>query len=195
MKKHFIILGLGLLLGCSFVSAATYYDYTPYSPYRSTINHYNYPNYYRYNTYNPYNNFNYNRCYRCNSYNPYYAVRTVNPYYYRPYFDNMNYSNVSKLKQRQRLQKLKRKLKNQISWFNNKNNGSLTGYSLPVNKNILNNDPYQHIRPMTPSPTCNTDLWNSGNGTGGKHSGINSRGSLNDNRQTGATSGVTIIYD
>ncbi len=189
MKKQLFILGLGFLFVSDILCAFAYYNFTPYYPHQGTLNHYHYPNYPRYNVYNSYNPYT---AYRHYNYNPYYNIRTINPYYGQ-YYNNMNYATVSRLKQRQRMRKLKRKLKNQISWFN-KNNGALTGYSMPVSKDTLNNYP-QQIRPITSSPTCNTDLWENGNGSGGKHTGLNSMGSFKDDRQTGARTGVTIIYD
>ena len=184
MKRRIIILGLGLVL-CNF--AAQCYEYNRYNN--------GYP---PYSYYSP--DYCYNRYYNSNFNNDllnrkYYRYRNFYPYYYN---NVINYNNISKIKQRQRIRKLRRKLKNRITWFNNNNNnnnGVLTGYSVPIQKNTINNS-NQSIKPPSISPLCDTDLFNKGTGnTKGYSKGIFGKGQHNDNTETGAKTGVTIIYD
>ena len=187
MKKQIFIIGLGLyFFGCinAFGYFGYYDNYGNYYPIRTSIDQ----NRYYYNSmHNPYY-VRYN-----NAYCPYCKARSYNSSYY-----NNRYSpfieDYSRVKHIRTMKKIKKKTKNKISWLS-KDNGTLTGYSMPVQKNILNNYPNK-IQPVTSSPTCNTELWNSGNNnTGNSGNSFSYFEKYNNNNQTGVKTGVTIIYD
>lgn len=180
MKKRIIILGLGFLSVFCLKSQASVNNYSPYYPYRTSIyqNGCCYPS----TRYTGYNNMNY----------PYCAARTYNSHYCDLY--NVYNMNTSNRRQLRRIKKIQRKLKNNVSWFNN-NNGTMTGYSVPVSKNILNNFPNKKIQPLPSSPTCNTELWGSGSSDSQQGNyGIFPFKNTNETK-TGSKTGVTIIYD
>ncbi len=121
-------------------------------------------------------------------YNPYWIQKNVN-------YSNNSYTNAKKLQRIKKLQRL-RNYANQLSWLSGNNNGSLTGYSVPVTKDIYKQmgiTPFDSSNKIkNNSPTCNQELFSipMGNETYYK----------NGNRYTdlkGASgkTGVTIIYD
>lgn len=112
-----------------------------------------------------------------------------NPYYYRKY----NQNNIKRIQRLNKLRNLNR-LKNNISnWdYNNLNNGTLTGYSLPINQNVygqmgtnsLFNNNYS-------TPTYNSLFYDPiGNKSYYQHDKF-----FTQNRDLDGTCGVKIIYD
>jgi len=174
MKRYFIILSL-----LSLTSFA--YQVTTYEP----INPWVYYSYYKnpyYNgfrpTYNPYNPYN-------NPYNnPYYRNNAIRNYYTKP-------------SQRIRPMKKTPKKFKRISFLNFNNNGSITGYSVPINKN--NAYSQMGISPYDPkskqkynSINCNQELFSTPSGDemyykNGEY--------YKDLRGVSGKTGVTIIYD
>lgn len=179
MKKQIIILGLGFLTIFYTKSYALNNYYSQYYPYRSSIYQSGY--YFPDTRYTKYNSM---YCPCCTS--------DSRRYYSRPY--NMYSSNIPSRRQMRRLKKIQKVMKNNISWLNN-NKGSMTGYSVPVSKNLLNNFPNK-IQPLPSAPTCSTELWGSENGVAGYQNQKDSFLNKNSNDiKTGAKAGVTIIYD
>ena len=137
-----------------------------------------------------------------NSYNYCYPNCYINRPFYNPYWvqKNVNYvrdssSKAKRLQRTRRIEKL-RNYTNQLSWLNNSNQGSLTGYSVPVTKDIYKQ---MGITPYNPSnkvrinsPTCNQELFSA---PSGNEMYYNNGRRYGDLRGTSTKTGVTIIYD
>ena len=110
------------------------------------------------------------------TYNPY---TYKNPYYYKKY----NQNNAKRI---ERLNKL-RKLNRLTNWSNNTfNNGSLTGYSLPINQNS-----YNRIFSTQNSPSYNSLFYDpTGNKSFYKYGKF-----FTQNKDINGSTGVKIIYD
>ncbi len=121
------------------------------------------------------------------SYYPYWVQRTVN-------FVN---APTTKPRRYQRVRRLERLQKNynQLSWLG-RNNGGLTGYSVPVTKDIYKQmgitpfDPNSKVR--TNSPACNQDLFSA---PSGDEMIYNNGERYTDLKGASGKAGVTIIYD
>ena len=169
MKNYFITLSI-LLFCSSIVCAYSSYTYPnqmyPYKPYRSKIN------------------------------SPY--AYKINPFAPDP-FMNVRYENS--LQQKLKLIRQIIRLRNHynaalLSWSpftRNNNNGSLTGYSVPINQDIYNNLGTSPKKQRGNSPTCNTDLFTLPSNDNYLDDGLGHRKKGNDG--VGAKTGVTIIYD
>ena len=128
--------------------------------------------------------------------------QTYNPYsQYSSYakYRRTNLNNKQRIKRMQKIRRMNRvrnNLSSYLSWFNNKNqnNGVMTGYSVPINQNILNQTGFypNDIHQLPNSLNCNTDLYSLPYGDSvfyknGKY--FRSPSSI------GSKAGVRIIYD
>lgn len=193
MKRNLLILG--------FIFCLTFSVHALYN------NGYYYNNY---GGYYPYNNMQ--RVY-CNQppigysigYNTYNRVRPYpvqynnvgyNPYLNQYYYKKANKNNIKRIKRLEKIKKIKKRRYNTLT-LNSNNNGNLTGYSVSIKDDILNqfnfkNQNKNNTLPQKPVYSYNDDLYS--NPTTNEFK--SSRGfSFKDGRETGATSGVTIIYD
>ena len=170
-KNYFNILTIFVL----FQSLTYAYDryYIQQSPY---------PNYNSYGYCHPYCILN------RTPYNPYWVQKRVN------YSSNTN-TKAKRLKRVRRLQKL-REYSNRLSWFKPSGQGSLTGYSVPVTKDIYNQ---MGISPYNPknktrvnSPTCNQELFSTPQGN---EMYYKDGQRYTDLKGSSGKTGVTIIYD
>ena len=132
------------------------------------------------NTYN-------NRIYRRPTYNPY-----SNNLYYSPYrYKNTSYNNAKRIQRNNRIRNLNRLRNNLSNWNLNNgfNNGTLTGYSVPINQNVLNfnMDDYNKM-----TPNCNTNLFSMPT-SGGMY--YRNGEWFNVNKELSGKTGVRIIYD
>ena len=133
------------------------------------------------------------------SYNPTRTYRnTYNPYN-NPlsYSRNQNKNRIKKMQQRRKLNRTRRIYNSINSTLNNTryNPGTLTGYSVPVNQSIFSRFGSNNVfnnRHQLNSPTCNQDLFSDGS-SGETY--YNNGEYFNHTRNTGAKTGVTIIYD
>lgn len=120
------------------------------------------------------------------TYNPY-AYKS--PYYYKKY----NQNNAKKIQRLNKLRNLNR-LKNNISnWGNTSyNNGTLTGYSLPITQSIFNQTgTNSFFNNQYTNPTYNNLFYDPiGNKSYYKHERF-----YTQNRDLDGTCGVKIIYD
>lgn len=162
MRKVLIILGLFLFIGEVFAFDRFYYQ----AP--STQN----------------------KLYKRPTYNPYLNT------YYSPYrYKKTNYNNVQRIQRNNRIRNLNR-LKNSILGWNfnknNYNNGSLTGYSVPINQNSLNQFNYDLWKNTKHNSSCNTDLFSSPTSNGIYY---NDGTYFMQNRDVSSKTGVRIIYD
>lgn len=183
MKKLIITSGL-LLLTLQGSFSAVYFQRPMYN-YNNGF--YSNPVTYRPNTtYSVYPNRYIN-----NSYNPYYS-----PYNYR----KINASNAQKLNRLRTIRRMNRQrnyLNNFLTWnIGKNNNGSMTGYSVPVTQDIYSQmgiSPYDpKSKQKTNSPTCNTDLFSTPSGDEMYYK--NGEKSVDLGGISGKT-GVSIIYD
>jgi len=144
-------------------------------------------------TYNPYAYNSYNRMPRYNYYRPY--NRTYQ--YYNPYnYQRVNSNNANKIRRLRTIRRLNRQFNPYLTWNKNNKNGNLTGYSVPVSKDIYDQmgiSPYDpKTKQKTTSPTCKTDLFSSPSGDEMYYSNGERRVNLGG---TSGKTGVTIIYD
>ena len=182
MKKHLTILTISLcLFGACFEAQASINTYPSY---------YNYNNTYR-PIYNPYSTYNYNNSYlwqRRNQANYNKILRRSNT------LNRLRYNLRNKLYNSY----LSLANKNQNTYYNSypysstaNNNGTMTGYSVPVNEDVFKKLGLDNPKKIAPS-TSNTDLYSSPN----KGAYTNNLGEYwYKSRNTGAKTGVTIIYD
>ena len=127
-----------------------------------------------------------NRIYKRSTYNPYSNT------YYSPYrYRKTNYNNAKRIQRINRIRNLNRIKNNILGWNFNKNNfsnGSLTGYSTPIN-NQFSDDFWKNTKYNS---SCNTDLFSAPS----KNSMYYTDGTYYDfNRDVSAKTGVKIIYD
>ena len=130
-------------------------------------------------------------CYT-NSY-PIYNNRTIYRQNYNPFRNNYSYNTLQQLR---RIKRLERAKLNKVG-FLNRNAGSLTGYSVPINKNDIYSQ--TGIMPYNPkskqkynSINCNQELYSLPSGNEIYYR--NGEYYKNLGTTTGKT-GVTIIYD
>lgn len=117
---------------------------------------------------------------------------THNPYAYRsPYhYKRYNQNNAKKIQRLNKLRNLNR-LRNINSWNNNFNNGTLTGYSLPITQNALMQNSTSLFGTKYSSPTYNSLFYDPlGNKSYYKHEKF-----FNENNELNGDCGVKIIYD
>ncbi len=171
MKNNLIlILSILLATGVSFGYDRVYFERTPYP------------------IYNSYGYCCPNRYINSPVYYPYWIQRTVN-------FVN---APTTKPRRYQRVRRLERLQKNynQLSWLGKNQNGSLTGYSVPVTKDIYKQmgitpfDPNSKVR--INSPTCNQDLFSV---PSGDEMYYKNGERYTDLKGASGKAGVTIIYD
>ena len=131
-----------------------------------------------------------NRIYQRPVYNPY-GTTYYSPYRYRrPY-----YNNAKRIQQINRWRNINRLKNNILSWnFNRNNNGTLTGYSTPINQNVYQQMGYSNWDDLNKklSPNCTTDLFSTPSSSGSYYSNgeyIDRNGGLS------SKTGVKIIYD
>lgn len=119
-------------------------------------------------------------------------------YYYNPrnvhnnqsYYRNNNYHPYHNIhKNNYKLKRIKQKNNN---FFNNK--GVLSGYSVPVQKNILQS-PIMNQSYFMPKTNCNTSLWGNGFNQSGKYDSAFSDNDFDYKIQRDFKTGVKIIYD
>ena len=120
---------------------------------------------------------------------------TYNPYAYKSpyYYKKHNQHNAKRIQRLNRLRNLNRLKNNITNWgYNNFNNGTLTGYSLPINQNVysqmgttpLFNNNYNF-------PTYNSLFYDpTGNNSYYKHERF-----FTQNKDLDGSSSVKIIYD
>ncbi len=180
MKKLIIILGL-FLFSSSFGLERVYVQ-------RPVYNNRIYPNPVIYRSAPNYGV--YSRRY-WNNRNPYYS-----PYNYR----RINASNAQRLNRLRIMRRLNRQRNywnNFLTWnIKNNKNGALTGYSVPVTKDVYEKmgiSPYDpKTKQKTNSPTCNMDLFSSPSGNEMYYRNGERRVDLGG---VSGKTGVTIIYD
>ena len=128
-----------------------------------------------------YTNSPYQRAIMRPAYNPY-SNSYKNPYLYKK-------NNLNNTKRIQRLNKIRQmnKLKNNLSNWNIFNNGSLTGYSVPITTNS-----YSQILDSQDLPSLNSNLYSSPSGFETYYSDGSYFKNFND---ISGTTGVKIIYD
>lgn len=147
----------------------------------------------------------YQKVYLQKNYNPYsYNTRNYYTYplnrsyqYYNPYtYQRVNSNNANKIRRLRTIKRLNRQFNPYLTWNNKPKNGNLTGYSVPVSKDVYDQmgiSPYDpKTKQKTNAPTCNTDLFSSPNGNEMYYTNGEKR--VNLGGTTGKT-GVTIIYD
>ena len=122
-----------------------------------------------------------------------------NRYYNRRYYPS--YNDIRRIQRLNRIRRWNNTIRNGyynncLSWFNRNNRGTLTGYSLPINKNAYTNTgiiPYnQDPKQKYSSPNCKTDLFSAP--TGNEMYYTNGE-LIKDIRNSSGKAGVTIIYD
>ena len=147
-------------------------------------------------TYPTYNSNSYNRAIRRPTYNPY-----SSPYNYRRYNRN-DIKRIERLNKFRQLNRIKNQCyRNFLTWdlnrnrynYNSFNNGNLTGYSLPINKNVYSQVGID-IEDTTKqtSPINTTNIFSSPTGSETYYS--DGRYYINNGGVSGTT-GVKIIYD
>lgn len=170
MKRNLIILGLFLLCFEAFAVEKIYLQQP------STFN---------------------NRIYQRPVYNPY-GTTYYNPYgsYYNSYrYKRPYYNNAKRIQQINRWRNLNRFKNNILSWnFNRNNNGTLTGYSTPINQNVYQQMGYSNWDDLNKkmAPNCTTDIFSTPTSNGAYYSNgeyIDKTGGLSNR------TGVKIIYD
>ena len=185
MKKYLTVFTIALcLFGACFEAQAAINTYPSY---------YNYNNTYR-PVYNPYSTYNYN-----NNYNSYLWQRR-NQANYNRILRRSNALNRLRYNLRNKLYNnyLSRLAKNQNAYLNTypyntavNANGTMTGYSVPVNEDVFKKLGLDNPKKIAPN-TSNTDLYSSPS----KGAYTNNLGEYwYKSRNTGAKTGVTIIYD
>ena len=130
-----------------------------------------------------------------NAIRPYSYNSRINPYYSPYRYRKTNYNDAKRLQRIQRIRHLNRIRNNFISLFNTNNQGSLTGYSTPINSNVftqMNLDPWE-TKYSHKSPNCTTELFSSPTTTNTyyRSSGVK----IQDDGRISNKTGVTIIYD
>lgn len=173
MKNAIVIIGLTLLFSSlSFAYEKTYINY-------------------------PSNSF-------YNSYNPYYRYNNVaRDMYYSPYRYSRYYANDSKkIKRLRNIMRLQRLRNNFLTWdtvqrFNPRNNGSLTGYSVPVTNDIYDQmgvTPYdpKNSKQNTKSTTKYQELYSMPQGD---ETYYRNGQAVRDLGGISGRTGVTVIYD
>ena len=161
-----------------------------------------YPSYYNYNNtyrpiYNPYNTYNYNNSY---------LWQRKNQANYNRIWQRTNALNRLRYNLRNKLYNsyLSQLSKNQNTYMNNypynsypatnantNNNGTMTGYSVPVNEDVFKKLGLDNPKKIAPN-TSNTDLFSSPS----KGAYTNNLGEYwYNSRNTGTKTGVKIIYD
>lgn len=133
----------------------------------------------------------YSGIYQRSLYNPY----GYNNAYYTPYrYRRTNYSDAKRIQRINRLRNLNRIRNNFLTWNFNRNPGVLSGYSVPINKNVYSQvglDPWD-TNYNKHAPNCTTDLFS----TPLNNSNYGTKGYLrNDNGGLSNKAGVRIIYD
>lgn len=137
---------------------------------------------YAYNNYAPIRNY----------YN--YPIRSYQ--YYNPYnYQRANANNINRIRRLRTIRRLNRQFNPYLTWNNNKN-GNMTGYSVPISKDVYDQmgiSPYDpKNKQKTNAPTCNTDLFSSPSGDEMYYKNGEKRVNLGG---TSGKTGVTIIYD
>lgn len=179
MKNYLILTGLFLVFSCAFAQKISFVEY-PYLYGYCPCNQNSFTNRVIYRpTYNPYSNY------------------YQNPYYNMYNYARMNINTYQQVQKQKRMRRLERKRLNRLSFLRNNNNGTLTGYSVPVSKD----DVYKQmgISPYDPktkqkynSINCSQELFSAPSGDEMLYS--NGRAYKNLGGVSGKT-GVTIIYD
>ena len=124
---------------------------------------------------------------------------TYNPYsntYYSPYrYRKTNYNNPKRIQRINRIRNLNRIRNNFVTWNllnNNNNNGTLTGYSVPINQNAYNLITPKTYFQTTPSSNLTTDIFSTPTGNRGYY---RNGQWINDDGGLSTKTGVRIIYD
>ena len=119
-----------------------------------------------------------------------------NPYYSSYRYKKTNYNNIKRIQRINRLRNLNRLKNNFLSWNLNRNNqGSLTGYSMPINSDIFTQmkiDPWEN-KYNHKSPNCTTELFSTPTTTNTFYR--NSGEKILNDGGISSKAGVTIIYD
>lgn len=143
-------------------------------------------------TYNPYAYNTYRTPVRYNYYRPYRSYQYYNPYTYT----RVNSNNINRIRRLRTIRRLNRQFNPYLTWNTKNKNGNLTGYSVPVTKDIYDQmgiSPYDpKSKQKTNSPTCKTDLFSSPSGDEMYYTNGERRVNLGG---TQGKTGVTIIYD
>ena len=128
-----------------------------------------------------------NKLYRRPTYNNSYSNIYYSPYRYK----KTNYNNTKRIQRNNRIYNLNKIKNNLLGWSfnrNNFNNGSLTGYSTPINSQFSDD----FWKDLKHNSSCNTDLFSTPSSNGmyyrnGKW--------FNINKGASGKAGVRIIYD
>lgn len=176
MKKAIVIIGLLLFSSLSFAYEKTYLTLPSNNYYRP----------YSYNNYNPYSRYN-----------------VAKDMYYSPYrYLRYNANDPKRIKRLRNIMRLQRLRNNFLSWdtiqrFNPKNNGSLTGYSVPVTNDIYDQmgiTPYdpKKSKQNTRSTTKYQELYSMPQGD---ETYYRNGQAIRDLGGVSGKTGVTVIYD